>query len=1718
MAASLSSDLQKLTSLPQDKHALYVFNTLSTHHRHLCLLDATILVASSQILLDELGAATRATGLNKANRALLSRCYLVVFRRMAVGPFEPTSRLLQTLGKEKDEKIRTALLSILLNVFETFGRDMLSLLPELAAICLKATKSTSNAVRCHGFRALAAGLQQVEPDENIARDVYRAIRQCVPDKSNAVCASALLCLEAILRHADLDIAHVIKALEHMDSARVRRAAAKCLATREIRRFSGEFVFLSTLYNKSSSRRTRTIVALTYEEMLMQADVTWIAQHWETLLLSLVNDLQMSSIETDPFKALGARAHVQLLLRRFNRALDQEHQLLAIKRLILHVRTAPSRYILVSCLEEVASLIEMLGCAAPQNFEMDALMFVVSHPTAAVHVAAAHAVKTICLNVPSLLSNFIAAVFTQLKETDQEQEMCGLSLALGALLTASVRRPLYVSLDSIAAQVFDFATSNLKVDGREHVAWILIAALQSLGPSFVRSHLSQLLLLWKNALPRGGEGSEWALTSVYCFLRQCRSLLTADVAKRVATLVGNCIQTRKDDLRRRTLQCLLELNSHVNGGATAMDDCISLALTSFANPAPSKDPMALVTIATAADNYRSGLSSLAAQGLSLEVLNSNAILPALEHDYLAVLQEIEASPSSSTQCIDLGIQLFRMLYPKQSPQVQASLLAQAQQFLSKATAARKQALLTNLVLGFETESFKEAMSSSDSDLRNLAGAALGKAVSTKGSAHASAQVDELVDRIVNDRDPNTRAGCTIALGHIHAALGGIAARYHLKRILNVLVSLAADPHPTVHLCALQALARTISSSGLNFAQHTSSTLALLLRLYTSDLLDETAGSTATSNLAFDNDATSVLAECADGLINLLGPDLEDSATSRDLLVKLVGEVLQDPSLVAVGLRCSQHLALFAPRKIDMTSYILSLHFYLKSHDDAIRNATVDGLYQLVRVDANQVIQHSSISSRFDTAIWTLLNADPSCDTVKDIILAWLLQTQHEYNYWVDLFGQIIIRQRLTEVDRSASAARELSTETRAAEDEGASLEQARQEARDAVLRWQTCKFAIKSLAKLISVLAMEHLANRVADLVRIAFTAATSPVEGLRIEGLTLLNLLIERLKTAADPEFPEQPLLEQYQAQLASALTPAFGADAPPAVTASAIHVCAVFISSGIVRDVERMSRVVRMLSGSLDEAAYHGMLRTAALAAWARLQVMSIEQDYLRPILSERLHHLLPLWLDALKDYARLKFEPTSDLFTSVSRETTLTFYDRAWLNIVHAVATLLDIDRAFVFNVLGEKSSDDIDYRGEPAAFFMVLFGICYESLAHASLEGRGNYATLQALRSILSPSVCGDVVFSEPIFTELTDLFGRLLLTEGVPSQLLLVDTIHMLGLSHPNTSSNLEQGFVDQMFDLARLTILPLTIVFSWDQSEQGKEVTQIDASLPKLARTCLAHFVDLTERFPPIIRLDLYNAMFHVFGNVFQALQTQATVVPAILPPFRAFCAKVSATLHEHGQNGEVDAGMLVGPARYILRKLVTAQEDETVNNRVLASTILANALVGALQPQDKLFAKHATFVVRALSNAASRRSAEWACKTTYAAHPIVARLILTELTRHVLDDPRAGGALLSLLFDLLETADLPALIPLVLLFVQANEVNELKIESHEANENTLITINLLSRLLDHVRDEPVSFKMYVSQMPLEQRAMLQSFILRLQGKQAGDKDSAPQISLRTAFA
>ena len=265
----------------------------------------------------------------------------------------------------------------------------------------------------------------------------------------------------------------------------------------------------------------------------------------------------------------------------------------------------------------------------------------------------------------------------------------------------------------------------------------------------------------------------------------------------------------------------------------------------------------------------------------------------------------------------------------------------------------------------------------------------------------------------------------------------------------------------------------------------------------------------------------------------------------------------------------------------------------------------------------------------------------------------------------------------------------------------------------LMSWQVRLFGMELLTTLLEMVAKDaqadddsaalaSLQTHIADVVKIAFSASTAGVVDLRLRGLRILDRVLKMFGSTPDPDFVEAMLLEQYQAQISSALTPAFASDSSPELAAEAVNVCATFISTGIVTDIDRMGRIHKVLVSALEsfsgrfersqsmvctnsrtentESASIGdlqgltsnaqvMVRMAVYSAWAGLQIASTEQKYLESVVKPHVADLTPLWLSSLREYARLRFEPdisstsaaamlsqgSEMLYAALSRETLL-------------------------------------------------------------------------------------------------------------------------------------------------------------------------------------------------------------------------------------------------------------------------------------------------------------------------------------------------------------------------------------------------------------------------------------------------------------------------------
>lgn len=336
--------------------------------------------------------------------------------------------------------------------------------------------------------------------------------------------------------------------------------------------------------------------------------------------------------------------------------------------------------------------------------------------------------------------------------------------------------------------------------------------------------------------------------------------------------------------------------------------------------------------------------------------------------------------------------------------------------------------------------------------------------------------------------------------------------------------------------------------------------------------------------------------------------------------------------------------------------------------------------------------------------------------------------------------------------------------------------------------------------------------------------------------------------------------------------------------------------------------------------------------------------------------------------------------------------FYQDAWLNLVDAIASLIDEDSEFVFDALDGKldipvaadadtetsaeqstaparRNSSINYREEPVAFFFVLFGLAFEALVQRPSAGTDSVTAsartleiLMALKKILRPSVSGNAIYQEVIFAETMDIFGRMALTESADIQTVIVEVARNLCVGHPSSRQGTADedndhlsDDIDQLFELTRIIVLVLAGLIPGLGPEANRSnmtaAGMTDESVG-LAILSLDALVTASSVFPSIIKSDLHACIFHIFTIIMSSPLCQPSLVPQTLPIFRRFVIDITAGIGPLSGGSETATQIQATLSRFLL-VIKNAQKREIEHallaekNTLLAATMLVTSASSA---------------------------------------------------------------------------------------------------------------------------------------------------------------------------
>ncbi|XP_051578229.1 HEAT repeat-containing protein 5A-like isoform X2 [Myxocyprinus asiaticus] len=875
---------------------------------------------------------------------------------------------------------------------------------------------------------------------------------------------------------------------------------------------------------------------------------------------------------------------------------------------------------------------------------------------------------------------------------------------------------------------------------------------------------------------------------------------------------------------------------------------------------------------------------------------------LEYDPFTIFEKAQDVPTPLPPASALtaaAVQLFGVIFPHLGNQQRAQILEQFCGFVRQLKGARQQTVQIHVAAAFcctlkclassrrdlgPEEVQRPALSlllgaleGSNPMLRCMAAEGLARLVQVLNDPSFTVSITLMsFDKLKTARDAITRTGHALALGAVYRYLGGINSTQFLSACVGVLFTLSQDStSPEVQMWALHALSMLVDLAGPLYHSHLEASFTLLLRLLLS---------TPHTHVEVQQS----LGRCLNALITATGPDLqgEGAGVCAVRTSCLVGcAVMQDSPdclVQAQAISCLQQLHMFAPRFVNLASLVSSLCINLCSSYLSLRRAVVACLRQLAQREAVEVSEHAvalvkELPRRDNTqldvtikevglegALFSLLDRESDlhlCQDIQETLVHMISSTAvGSLAHWLKLCKDVL--------SASTDSAAAASVETQQEEDGDRYDDDCSFHAKPESsgpfnnLCWSTRVFSMECLCRIIAqcengdpahfnmALAQEQrllestdfLVLHLADLIRMAFMAATDHSNQLRLAGLQTLLVIIRKFSNVPEPEFPGHVILEQYQANVGAALRPAFNVDAPPDVTAKACQVCSAWIASGVISDLRDLRRVHQLLASSLvkvqvgrdvssqlyNESTFT-METLAVLKAWAEVYITAVQRARQRESPGSRqqseeagdagpagagllklvqtdLATLSRLWLATLQDHALLTLPPQysnqlpstgGSFYTAETVEQARPLYCSAWATILHATALWLNstgfimvdegptnLSRPVTPTSMGQSTSLSSVKSPEDVNTdrLNLILGISVEFLCSPHSGDQMEYISscLQALQALLEvPWPRSKVGNDQALSAELLSVLHRLIVTRESPSiQLAVLELVHQI----------------------------------------------------------------------------------------------------------------------------------------------------------------------------------------------------------------------------------------------------------------------------------------------------------------------------------------------------
>ncbi|XP_058736234.1 protein SWEETIE-like isoform X1 [Vicia villosa] len=521
---------------------------------------------------------------------------------------------------------------------------------------------------------------------------------------------------------------------------------------------------------------------------------------------------------------------------------------------------------------------------------------------------------------------------------------------------------------------------------------------------------------------------------------------------------------------------------------------------------------------------------------------------------------------------------------------------------------------------------------------------------------------------------------LALGCIHHSAGGIALSTLVPATVSSITALAKSFIPNLQIWSMHGLLLTIEAAGLSFVSHVQATLSLAMDILLSD----------DNGLA---DVQQGVGRLINAIVAVLGPELVPGSIFFSRSKSAIAEIScwQETSTMLESARFTQQLVLFAPKAVSVHSHVQTLLSTLSSRQPTLRHLAISTLRHLIEKDPASVIVEqiednlffmldeetdSEIGNLVRTTIMRLLYAScPSCPShwisvCRKVVLATSMRNTETNNNAESDFSDGDSRLNLNDEDNMVSGSN--NTQNQFQTSTGAAN-------REKYLRYRTRLFAAECLSHLpdavgrnpahfdLFLARKEHASGKshgdwlvlhLQELISLAYQISTIQFENMQPVGVSLLGTIVDKFEKAADPELPEHLLLEQYQAQLVSAVRTTLDTSSSPSLLEAGLHLATKILTSGIISgDQVVVRRIFSLISRPLNdfEDIYYpsfaewvtSKIKVRLLAAHASLKCYiyasmrkhqdGVPDEYstLLPLFQKSSSVLGKYWIHTLKDYS---------------------------------------------------------------------------------------------------------------------------------------------------------------------------------------------------------------------------------------------------------------------------------------------------------------------------------------------------------------------------------------------------------------------------------------------------------------------------------------------------